>query len=213
MNPVSTALAVLACLLAPPAANAQSAPRQQLAHSGEHDAHAQHRAAAAGPHRYDRSLRSYRIPDVTLLDMTGARVALASALAGDTPVFLNFIFTSCTSICPVMSATFAEVQRQLGTDGRRVRMISISIDPEHDNPQRLSAFARKHGAGPDWRFLTGSSGDIVTVQSAFDAYRGNKMGHAPTTFLRASSADRWVRIDGLASAADLVAEYRRAVAK
>jgi protein SCO1/2 len=213
MKPALTVLAVLVWLLAPPAADAQSAPRQQLAHSADHDAHAQHRAAAAGTRRYERSLRSYRIPDVTLLDMSGARVALASALGGDTPVFMNFIFTSCTSICPVMSATFAEVQRQLGTDGNRVRMISISIDPEHDNPQRLSAFARKHDAGPEWRFLTGSSGDIVAVQSAFDAYRGNKMGHVPTTFLRVSAADRWVRIDGLASAADLVAEYRRAVAK
>jgi protein SCO1/2 len=204
---------VLACLLAPPAANAQSAPRQQLAHSGEHDAHAQRRAAAAGPHRYDRSLRSYRIPDVTLLDMTGARVALASALGGDTPVFLNFIFTSCTSICPVMSATFAEVQRQLDADGNRIRMISISIDPEHDNPDQLSAYARKHDAGPDWRFLTGRSADIVAVQNAFNAYRGNKMSHVPSTFLRASASGPWVRIDGFASAADLVAEYRRAIAK
>jgi protein SCO1/2 len=112
-----------------------------------------------------------------------------------------------------MSATFAEIQRQLGDESRRVRMISISIDPEHDNPDRLREFARKHDAGPGWRFLTGRRDDIVAVQRAFDSYRGNKMSHVPSTFLRTSASNAWVRLDGLASASDLVNEYRRAVAK
>jgi protein SCO1/2 len=150
---------------------------------------------------------------VALIDMAGTKVSLASTLRSDVPVFLNFIFTTCTSICPVMGATFAEVQKQLGADRDRVRMISISIDPEHDTPEKLRAFAHKYDAGPQWRFLTGTAADIVAVQKAFNSYRGNKMGHEPSTFLRASAADSWVRIDGLAGAAELVAEYRRVLSK
>lgn len=182
----------------------------------EADAHAHH--AYPGPHGhaqggYTRSVHFYRVPEVTLTDMAGARVALASALDAETPVFLNFIFTSCATICPVMSATFGQVQKQLGPDGEKVRMISISIDPEHDTPDRLRAYARIHRAGSQWQFLTGEAADIVAVQKAFDAYRGGKMGHEPFTFLRASADAPWVRLDGLGSSADLVAEYRRLVSR
>jgi protein SCO1/2 len=182
------------------------------AHAPGPDAHATHQAAVAGAGRYERSLRHYRVPDVTLIDAAGTKVPLAAVLAGDAPVLLNFIFTTCTSICPVMSATFAEVQRRLGTERGRVRMISITIDPEHDSPERLRAFASKHDAGPRWLFLTGSVPDIVAVQKAFDAYRGGKMSHQPFTLLRAAAREPWVRLEGLASAADVVAEYRRALA-
>jgi protein SCO1/2 len=150
---------------------------------------------------------------VTLVDMSGARVSLAAVLREDAPTFVNFVFTTCSTICPVMSATFAQVQRQLGAERDRVRMISISIDPEHDSPEKLSAYARRHDAGPHWRFLTGAAADIVAVLQAFDAYRGNKMSHEPLTLLRASPSGAWVRLDGLATAADLMAEYRRMVAK
>jgi protein SCO1/2 len=206
-------LGALTFALAPASANAEGDQRSYLAHADGHDAHEHHRANADGQRKYERSVHVYKVPDVTLVDMAGAKVSLASTLRVDAPTFLNFIFTTCTSICPVMSATFAEVQRQLGADSDRVRMISISIDPEHDTPEKLRAFARRHDAGPQWRFLTGTSADIVAVQKAFDAYRGNKMGHEPFTFLRASAVGSWVRIDGLVGAADLVAEYRREIAK
>jgi protein SCO1/2 len=183
------------------------------AHAHSHDAHRHHRAAVAGARQLERSQHFYRIPDVTLVDASGGKVPLAAALGEDVPTFLNFVFTTCTTICPVMSATFAEVQRRLGADSARVRMISISIDPEHDSPERLAAYAQRLGAGPRWSFLTGAAADIVAVQKAFDAYRGNKSSHAPFTFLRASASAPWVRVEGLTSAADLVAEYRRLTSK
>jgi protein SCO1/2 len=179
----------------------------------EHDPHAHHRVMAESAGRYGRSEHFYRIPDVTLIDMAGSKVSLASALDGDSPVLLDFIFTSCTSICPVLSATFSQFQNHIGHGHDKVRMISISIDPEHDSPETLKTYARKFNAGPQWQFLTGSVADIVAVQKAFDAWRGNKMGHQPFTFLRASADAPWVRLDGFASATDLVAEYRRAVSK
>jgi protein SCO1/2 len=127
-------------------------------------------------------------------------------------VVVNFIFTSCTAICPVMSVTFAQVQRALGKDVERPRMVSISIDPEYDTPARLREYAARHDAGPDWHMLTGSKESVLTVARAFDAWRGDKMNHTPSTYLRAGANKPWVRLDGFASPAEIVREYRGLVA-
>lgn len=176
--------------------------------------HPHHRAEAEAGASYQRSVASYRIPDVRLVDMDGKEVSLREGLGGDEPVMLNFIFTSCTAVCPVMSATFHHVQEMLGDERDRVRMISISIDPENDTPARLREYADKFEAESQWRMLTGSVADSIAVQRAFGAFRGDKMNHAPVTFLRAGGAgDVWVRLDGLASASDIVREYRNLAAR
>ncbi len=159
--------------------------------------------------QYRRSVQSYRIPDVTVVAADGAKVALASETDAGMPVLVNFIFTSCPSVCPVQSATFAEFQKKLGPEIEKIRMISISIDPEYDTPERLNEYAKRYQAAPQWRFLTGNLQDIVTVQKAFNAYRGDKMSHEPLTLLRASPDDSWRRLDGFVQAAVLLDEYRR----
>jgi protein SCO1 len=164
-----------------------------------------HHPAPAGT---KRSVASYPLPDLTMVDQNGKRVSLREALSPDEPVLLNFIFTSCTAICPVMSATFSQVQQDLGRDAGRIRMVSISIDPEQDTPSVLAAYAERFHAGPQWEFLTGTLEDGVAVQKAFDAYRGDKMSHAPLTLMRGTPNTQWVRFDGFASAADLLNEAR-----
>jgi protein SCO1/2 len=182
------------------------------AHAGQQPARQGHEHQAQTPPpqpRFTRTVASYAPPDVTLVDMNGARVRFAAALECEGPILLQFIFTTCPTICPVMSGTFAATQDRLGAAVGRVRMISVSIDPEQDTPERLRVYARKFKAGPQWLFLTGDLDRIVAVQKAFDAYRGNKMRHEPLTFLRAAPGQPWVRLDGLMSATQLVAEYRR----
>ena len=196
------ALALLLC----------STTRAQGQHSHEQHVHVQQqqkKTPAQASEKFTRTAASYDVPDVTLTDMNGARVPLASALAYDGPVFLQFIFTTCPTICPVMSSTLSSAQEKLGPDAARVRMISISIDPEQDTPERLRDYARKFKAGPQWVFLTGGLEQIVAVQKSFDAYRGNKMRHEPLTFMRAARGKSWVRLDGLLSATQLIEEYRR----
>jgi protein SCO1/2 len=122
---------------------------------------------------------------------------------------LQFIFTTCPTICPVMSATFSAAQEKFGPDLDRVRMISITIDPEQDTPARLGEYARKFKARRQWLFLTGKMESVIAVQKAFDAYRGTKMRHEPLTFLRAGPGQPWVRLDGLLSAAQLFDEYQK----
>ena len=163
---------------------------------------------------YVRTVAAYTVPDVKLVDAEGAAVPLRSNLANqDRPVILNFIFTSCTSICPVTSATFAQVQAALGPQREAVRMVSISIDPEQDTPAALKAYAGKFGAQRGWQMLTGRLDDSIAVQRAFDVYRGDKMNHQPATFLRAGAGKPWVRMEGFASAADILREYRQLLAK
>jgi protein SCO1/2 len=170
--------------------------------------HDHHHAMPSAQDGYVRTQASYTIPDVKLLDADGAGVSLRSEL-DDKPVILNFIFTSCGAICPVMSSTFSQVQTALGPERGTVRMVSISIDPEHDTPAALKSYAEKYGAGPQWQMLTGSLDTSIAVQRAFDVYRGDKMGHTPATFMRAKAGQPWVRLDGFASAADILREYRQ----
>jgi protein SCO1/2 len=158
---------------------------------------------------YQRSEHAYRLNDYGLVDMAGEKTSLLRELDGDHPVMVNFIFTTCTTICPVMTAVFAQAQKELGLESGDVRMISVSIDPEYDTPERLREYAKRYGAGPQWQFLTGDPDDIAAVQRAFDVYRGNKMSHEPTTLLRGAKDDHWVRLDGIASGSEIVAEYRQ----
>jgi len=134
-------------------------------------------------------------------------------LASDIPVMLNLIFTTCTAVCPVMSATFEQVRNELGPRREQLHMVSISIDPEHDTPERLREYAEKFHADHLWQFYTGTQTEIVKLQRALQAYRGNKMNHIPTTYLRATATSPWVRIEGFASAEELISEYDRALGK
>jgi protein SCO1/2 len=162
---------------------------------------------------YVRSEHQYQIPDAILTDAYGKSISLAQELEADEPVMLNFIYTRCTTVCPAMSASFAEVQRQLGPEMRTMRLFSISIDPDYDTPTRLRTYAGQHRAGRGWMLLTGRDAEIVPVRKAFGSYNQDKSGHTPVTFLRAGAQGPWVRIDGPASASQLVAEYRRLQAR
>jgi protein SCO1 len=166
-------------------------------------------AAAAGAAGYKRTLHSYdAIPDVVLTDADAQPVRLRELLAGSEPVMLNFIFTTCTTICPVMTKVFADVRTRLGHEADNLRMVSISIDPENDTPAQLKAYAQKFGADSHWTFLTGRVQDVAAVQRAFDSYDSDKMNHQPLTLLRAAPGGQWLRIDGFATPDQLAGEYR-----
>ena len=170
-----------------------------------HDPHAAHRAAMSQP-SYQVSSHDYDIPDVELLDATGADITLRELLDSGRPVALNFIFTTCTTICPVMTVTFAQMQQVLGPDAERVHLVSISIDPQYDRPAILEAYARQFRAGDNWTFLTGDTGDIVSVLRSFDSYTGSKMSHRPVTLLKRPESASWIRIDGLPNGETLAQE-------
>src|ERR1041384_6287974 len=80
------------------------------------------------------------IPDVKVLDQDGNARHFYTDLIKDKTVAINFIFTNCTTICPPLAATFARLQKEMGDKvGRDVHLISISVDPLTDTPERLKA--------------------------------------------------------------------------
>lgn len=169
------------------------------------DPHAQHPAAADGTRR---SEMQYTTPDVKLLRQDGRVVSMPAELDDGRPVVMNFIYTSCTTICPLNSQTFEQFQKSLGAASRGVHLVSISIDPEQDTAARLREYAAQFDAAPGWDHYTGTLVASQTIQKAFGAYRGDKMSHSPLTLMRPAPGKPWVRFDGFASAAQLLAERR-----
>jgi protein SCO1/2 len=159
--------------------------------------------------RYQRSVENYEIPDVTLLSQDRVQVHFREVVNSDKPVMLDFIFGTCTTICPVLSAGFSNLQRKLEDDSRQVQLVSISIDPEHDTPEVMKKYLARYRAKPGWDFLTGSRGDIDAVMRAFDAFVPDKMSHQPLTFVKGPDDDQWIRIDGLISTRALMEEYQQ----
>ena len=166
--------------------------------------------AVAGDPGIKRSVGRYAVPDVVLVNQDGARVRLQSLVESDKPVVLDFIYATCTTICPVLSAGFTSIQAKLGPDTRKVQLISISIDPEHDTPKVMREYLKPFRAKPGWDFLTGSREDIDRVMKAFDSYISDKMSHKQETFIRGRSPGRWVRIKGLIGSAELMSEIAKA---
>jgi protein SCO1/2 len=166
-----------------------------------------------GTMTYKRSVESYNVPRVTLVNQDGEKLHLEALLQSEKPVIVNFIFTTCTTICPVLAVGFANFQQQLGPEAKDVQLVSISIDPDNDRPEVMKPYLQKFGAQPGWEFLTGSRDDIIAVMKAFDSYVMNKMDHHPLTLLKAPGAQEWVRVYGLVSTSVLMQEYRTLLAK
>jgi protein SCO1/2 len=90
-------------------------------------------------------------------------------------VVVNFIFTSCSDLCPIVTARLAEVKDKLGDAvGRDVFFVSLSVDPEHDTPEMLKAFADAFETGPGWQFLTGRPEDIKSINAKFGDRSGTR---------------------------------------
>ncbi len=166
--------------------------------------------AHAGSKKYQKSVENYAVPDVVLVNQDGKKVGLKRFLETDKPVMLDFIYGTCTTICPVLSASFASMQYRLGPDAQKARLVSITIDPENDTPKVMKEYLKRYHGKPGWDFLTGSRSDIDRVMKAFNAYVPDKMSHYQLTLIRSPKDGRWTRIKELVSGLDLMEEYKMA---
>jgi len=93
------------------------------------------------------------VPAFRFIDQNGAPFG-PERLAGK-PWVADFVFTRCPAVCPLMTERLAALQPELGEG---VHLVSVSVDPDYDTPERLRAFAAQHGAvSARWHFLTGDS--------------------------------------------------------
>jgi len=96
-----------------------------------------------------------QVPAVSLFERDGSTVGL-EALAGR-PWIADFVFTRCVLSCPRLTREMVRLRARL-PDPEAVRLVSFSVDPEHDRPEVLAAYAARYGVPPDdrgWLFLTG----------------------------------------------------------
>lgn len=130
------------------------------------------------------------VPDTMLVDQEGREVRFKSDVLGEKTVAIQFIFTTCRAICPVMGAAFARLQDRLGDRlDKDVSLVSISIDPVTDTPVRMKKWGEQFGARPGWRLLTGEKGNIENLLKALEATNHN----APVVLLGNLRTGEWVR--------------------
>jgi protein SCO1 len=147
--------------------------------------------------------RQLQAPDIALMSMSRRKSTLAKELDAAEPVVLNFIFTTCATICSTQTATLAALQQQLRGAARPARFMTFTIDPDNDTPEQLAKFARQFGVGAGWDFFTGKFDDLLRQQQAFDVYRGAKANHLPVVMMRRDRTSPWVRIEGHPSPTEL----------
>ncbi len=144
--------------------------------------------------------------DAPVLDQDGRSVHFARDVVGDKIVVVDFVFTTCTTICPILSAKLAGLQGRLGDRlGKGVGLVSVSIDPARDTPERLKAHAAKFKARPGWTWVTGETEAINKVLKGLGAYTANFAEHAPMMLVGDGRTGRWARVNGFPDPARLLA--------
>ena len=141
-------------------------------------------------------------PNVQLTTHEGKAVRFYDDLIKGKIVAIDLIYTTCRYNCPLETARLAQVQRVLGDRvGRDIFFYSITIDPEHDTPEVLAAYAKTYHAGPGWLFLTGAPADIERVSRKLGLYAdpdpNDPDGHTPMLVVGNEATGQWMRNSAL----------------
>lgn len=190
MQPLLPSLALALCTLA----LAGPLPAQAA------DEHAGHHPRAQPP-----EAAQVQFADVELTDQHGRPVRLKDEVVGDRIVVMGFIYTSCTTVCPVVSAIMQKVQAQLGDMvGNEVQLVSISVDPLRDTPQRLREYASQFQAGPGWTWLTGPVPAVNDTLKGLGTWSADFTSHPPVIMVGDGRSAQWTRFYGFTDPAVLV---------
>ena len=156
------------------------------------------------------------MPNLRLLDQNAHSFNLDS-LKGKY-VLINFIYTSCTGTCPMLTSKMASVEKKLAPElDKNVRLVSITLDPEHDNPAALLKYADQHGAnGEQWIFLTGEPAQIDGYLAVFNIKRtraaDGSIDHVTTSFLLGPDGRQIRQFDGISvTPATMADDVNRAI--
>ena len=101
-----------------------------------------------------------RVPAFSLTERSGRHIG-RDELLGHVGL-IDFIYTECTETCPTQSLRFAQIQKRFA-EARDLRLVSITVDPQHDTPEVLARYAARYGADERWWFLTGDQRDIYCL--------------------------------------------------
>ena len=163
----------------------------------DEDPHAKHRAMMKQKSEPAGESVDIDLRDRVLVDHNGEDVQFVTDVIGDNIVVMDFVYTTCTTICPVLSALFTQVQRKLGEHmGDDVWLVSMSVDPVRDTPQRLNAYSANHRAGDGWIWLTGPKPAVDDVLTGLGAYTANFEDHPSMVLIGDGRTGEWTRLFG-----------------
>lgn len=172
----------------------------------DHSHHHHHAPVAAKPAGTVR----VKLPDVALTDQHGRTARFKSEFVADRLVVVNFVYTTCTTVCPVQSALFADLQQRLGERaGRDVSLLSVTVDPLRDTPVRLKEFAAQYQAGPGWSFLGGPKQAVDEVLKAFKVYTPNFADHPAVVLVGDPRTGEWTRFSGFPGSQQILARVNQ----
>ena len=142
--------------------------------------------------------RKAAVPDVELINQDGEKVRLHSDLVKGRVVALSFIFTSCPTICRTIGVNLGEVRKELGASlEREIALISISVDPARDTPEKLKAWGKTFGAGPGWTLLTGEKDRVTQLLKKLESYTPDIQNHSPFLLIVNDRTGEWRRINAV----------------
>ena len=157
-----------------------------------------------------RTKTRQNIPDVELVDQDGKTVHLYSDLVKGRVAALSFIFTTCTTICPLIGANLGRLQTELGQSlGEDIALISVSVDPATDTPQRMKAWGAQFGAKPGWDLLTGDKETVDQLLKTVGLFTPDIQSHSPFLLLVNDRTGDWTRINALETPPLKIAELLR----
>lgn len=152
------------------------------------------------------------LKDLELVDQHGRVVRFVDDVIGDDIVVIDFIYTNCDTVCPVLSNVLGQVQDKLGDRlGNEVTLVSLTVDPVRDTPQRLKAYAAKHKARDGWVWLTGAKESVDQVLEGLGAYAPNFEDHPTMVLVGDRRSGIWSLFFGFPTA-DRIVERVDAVA-
>ena len=165
--------------------------------SADEDPHAKHRAMMNKQAEPAADSADIDFRDRNLLTQDGEEVRFVSDVIGDHIVVMDFVYTTCTTVCPVLSALFSQVQEGLGESaGSEVMLVSLTVDAVRDTPERLKAYASKHRAGDGWVWLTGPKPTMDDVLTGLGAYSVSFEDHPSMVIVGDARTGEWKRLFG-----------------
>ena len=154
-----------------------------------------------------------KVLNTELLNQDGTQVKFASDIVSNNIIAINFIYTDCHTACPVVSAIFAKLQNQLGEKLQQgVRMVSLSVNPATDTPERLKTYAEHFHAQPEWSWLTGEKAQVDALLKGLGVYSTDYTNHTPVILVGDPVSGVWTRFNGLTSPETLAARINELLA-
>ena len=178
---------------------------EQQDRGAQADPHAKHRQMAGHGSAAAGDMMTLEIPIAEMVTQNSEPVDLRSDVVSDRIVVLDFIYTTCTTVCPVLTAIMSQVNGQLAERiGKDVILVSMTVDPKRDTPARLKKYSSNFRTDDGWLWLTGDKLVVDGVLRKLGAYTANFEDHPAMVLVGDGRTGRWSRFVGFPGADAIV---------